>query len=185
MIISFNGDHGSGKSTAAKRVAQALGYPRFYMGQIFRDMAKERNITVEEFNKICQKDHSMDKKIDDCVIKLAEENNNFVIESRTAWHFIPQSVKIYLKVGDREAAKRIFKELHNENRKNESKNLDSEDKILKSLKSRKNNDDERYMKHYGLNIRKENNYDFILDTTNLSIEEVFQKVMEFINSKRG
>lgn len=184
MIISFNGDHGSGKSTIAKKVAQTLNYPRYYMGQMFRDMARERNVTVEEFNKICQTDPSMDKKIDDYLIKLAEENSDSVIESRTAWHFIPESIKIYLKVDDEEAAKRIFKELHNENRKNESKNLDSQDKILKSLKSRKNNDDKRYMKHYGLNIRKESNYDFILDTTSLSIEEVFKKVMEFINLKK-
>ena len=188
MIISFNGDHASGKSTIAKRVAQTLNYPHFYMGQIFRDMAKERDMTVEEFDKICRTDPSFDKQLDDYVIKLAEKNNNFAIESRTAWHFIPESIKIYLKVSDREAAKRVFKELSNENRKNESKNFDSDDKIFESLKNRKKNDDARYMKHYGLDIRKESNYDFILDTTHLSIEDVFRKVIAFINlksSKKG
>lgn len=184
MIISFNGDHGSGKSTIAKKVAETLKYPRFYMGQMFRDMAKERNMTVEEFDKLCKADSSLDKKVDDSVIKLAKENDNFVIESRTAWHFIPRSIKIYLKVDDKEAAKRIFKESNNENRKNESNSFNSEDNILKSLKNRKINDDKRYMALYSLDIRKKSNYDFILDTTNLSIEDVFHKVMEFINSKQ-
>ena len=152
---------------------------------MFRDMAKKRSMTVEEFDKVCKTDPSMDKKVDDSVIKLARENDSFVIESRTAWHFIPQSIKIYLKVDDKEAAKRIFKESNNENRKNESNNFDSEDNILTSLKNRKINDDERYMKLYGLDIRKESNYDYILDTTSLSIENVFDKVIKFIDSKRS
>ena len=183
MIISFNGDHGAGKSTTAKKVAEALNYSRFYMGQMFRDMAKERNMTVDEFDRICKADASLDRKVDDYILKLAKENKDFVIESRTAWHFIPESLKIYLKVDEREAARRVFKESDNENRKNESKNYNSENEILESLKKRKENDDERYLKHYGLDIRKESNYDLVLDTTNLSIEEVFNKVMEFINSK--
>jgi len=154
------------------------------MGQMFRDMARERGMTVEEFDKICKEDASLDKKVDDYILKLAKENDNFVIESRTAWHFIPESVKIYLKVDDKEAARRVFKESDNENRKNESKNYNSEDEILESLKKRKKNDDERYLKHYDLDIRKESNYDLVLDTTNLSIEEVFKKVIEFIDFKR-
>ena len=183
MIISFSGDHGAGKSTIAKKVAKVLNYPRFYMGQMFRDMAKERNMTVDEFNNVCKADSSLDKKIDDYILKLAKESKNFVIESRTAWHFIPESIKIYLKVDEKEAAKRVFKELDNENRKNESKNFDSENEIVESLRKRKKNDDERYLKYYGLDIRKESNYNLVLDTTNLSIEEVFNKVMEFIKSK--
>jgi CMP/dCMP kinase len=180
MIISFNGDHGSGKSTIAEKVAIKLGFRRYYMGQIFRDMAKEKEMTLEEFHKLCDEDMAADKKIDDFVVKLAEENDNFVIESRTAWHFIPDSLKIYLKVDDEEAAKRVFKESNDENRKNESKNISSEADVLKNLRKRKMMDTERYSKYYGINIREEKNYNLVLDTTGLTIQQVFEKVMEFI-----
>ena len=183
MIISFNGEHGSGKSTVAEKVADALGYARFYMGQIFRDMAKEKGMTLEEFQKVHKYDSSADKAVDDYVMKLSKENDNFVIESRTAWYFIPNSLKIYLKVDIQEAAKRISKELLSENRKNELVNAASVEEIINNLEDRKKRDDDRYKRYYSINIREEKNYDFVLDTTNLSIEEVFQKVMEFVKSK--
>jgi CMP/dCMP kinase len=180
MIISFNGDHGSGKSTIAEMVSSKLGFKRYYMGQIFRDMAKEKGMTLEEFHKLCDKDMEADKKVDDFVVRLSKENDNFVIESRTAWYFIPGSLKIYLKVDDKEAARRVFKESNDENRKNESNNISSEADVLENLRKRKIMDTKRYEKYYGINIREEKNYDLVLDTTNLSVGEVFKKVMEFI-----
>jgi len=183
MIISFNGDHGSGKSTIAGKVSDALGYSRFYMGQIFRDMAKEKGMTLPEFQKLHKYDPSADKEVDDRVVKLSKENDSFVIESRTAWHFIPSSLKIYLKVSDREAAKRVLKEIHDENRKNELIDAVSKEEVIRNLQDRKERDDDRYRRYYGIDIREEKNYNFVLDTTGLSIDEVFEKVMDFIKLK--
>ncbi|MFH0969788.1 MAG: cytidylate kinase family protein [Patescibacteria group bacterium] len=183
MIITFNGDHGSGKSTIAKMIAKELGYPRFYMGQIFRDIAKEKRITLEEFHKLCDESPETDKQVDSYAIELTKKHKDIVIETRTLWHFIPESLKIYLKVSDEEGAKRIFKELEKENKRNEGNSLDSEEKVLKSIVERRIRDDRRYLNYYGINIRNEKNYDFVLDTTNLSIQEVFKKVMDFIKSK--
>jgi len=89
----------------------------------------------------------------------------------------------YLKVEEKEAAKRVFLELQGENKRNEGQNLDSEEKVLKSIIARGKNDNKIYMDLYGIDIRDEKHFDFVLDTTRLSIEEVFEKVMEFINSK--
>ena len=76
-----------------------------------------------------------------------------------------------------------MKEAHKENRKNELVDAVSEKDVIKNLQDRKERDDDRYRRYYGINIREEKNYDFILDTTNLSVEEVFEKVMDFIKSK--
>lgn len=184
FIISFNGQEGSGKSTIAKMIAEKLNIPRYYMGQIFRDMAQEKGLTLPEFRKLCDVDPGFDKKVDDYLIKLAQEKDRFIIESRTAWHFIPQSLKIYLKVDSRAAAERIFKNFsENNNRGNEDKNLDTVENIEKSILQRRKEDSERYFNIYGIQQDDENNYDCVIDTTNLSIEEVFGKVMEFIESK--
>ncbi|MDI6777773.1 MAG: cytidylate kinase family protein [Patescibacteria group bacterium] len=184
MIISFNGDEGSGKSTIAKKVAEELGYPRYYMGQIFRDMAKKGGLPVAEYAKLSKKDASADKEVDDYILKLAKEKKDFVIESRTAWHFVPDSLKIYLRVSDEEGAKRIFKQLQEESgSRNEDKKTDSVADVLKSIHKRRKADDIRYKKFYGINVRDPKNYDFILNTTNLTREEVFEKVMELITSR--
>ncbi len=184
MIISFNGDHGSGKSTVAKKVSEKLNYPRYYMGQMFRDLATKKGLTLAEFQNLCDNDPLADKEVDGYMIELAKKESNFVIEGRTAWHFIPNSIKLYLKVDETEAAKRILKEIDtNVARKAEDKNLDSLESIIASERDRTARDDKRYMQYYGINIREEKNYDLVLDTTNLSVEEVFEKVMAFIKEK--
>jgi CMP/dCMP kinase len=184
MIISFNGDHGSGKSTIAKMIAKKINYPRYYMGQIFRDLAEKEGLTLAEFQALCEKDFSADKKVDDYLVELAKKEDDFIVESRTAWHFIPHSLKIYLKVSEEEGAKRILNEIEkNDARSKEDKNLNSINNIIISERNRKENNDRRFQKYYGIKIHNEDNYDFILDTTNLSIEEVFKKTMEFIQPK--
>jgi cytidylate kinase len=186
MIISFNGQEGSGKSTIAKMVAEKLGYPRYYMGQMFRDMAVEKGMALPEFRKICDSDPDFDKKIDDRIVKLSQEQKNFVIESRTAWHFIPESLKVYLKVEPSVAAERIFKALSKKhNRGNEDTNLNTVENIQKSILRRRAEDSERYFSLYGIHQDDEKNYDLIVDTTELNIEEVFSTVINFIELKHN
>ncbi|MFA5926173.1 MAG: AAA family ATPase [Parcubacteria group bacterium] len=182
MIVSFNGDEGSGKSTIAKKIAETLGYPRYYMGQIFRDMAKRRGLTVVEYGKLGESDPQIDKELDDHILELSKNESDFIIESRTAWHLIPVSLKIYLRVDEREGARRIFKQLQEEagNSRNEIKKFSSLEDIMKNISKRRKTDDLRYEKYYGINIRDSKNYDLYLDTTDLSREEVFKKVIEFI-----
>ncbi|MDD3487002.1 MAG: AAA family ATPase [Candidatus Moranbacteria bacterium] len=183
MIISFNGDEGSGKSTIAKKIAEAIEYPRYYMGQIFRDMAAKRNMTLVEYLKLGETDPSVDKEVDDHLLKLSNEQKDFVIESRTAWHLIPNSLKIYLSVDEKEGATRIFKELQEKNSRNEDSQIDSIENVLASNRRRRETDDLRYKKYYGINIRDLGNYDFVLDTTNLSPSEVFEKTLAFVKSR--
>jgi len=185
MIISFNGDEGSGKSNIAEKVAEELGYPRYYMGQIFRDMAKKRGMTLVEYLKLGETDPNVDKEVDDHLLQLAKESNDFIIESRTAWHLIPQSLKIYLKVDEKEGANRIFKQLQKNNSRNEDRKTDSIESVLASNRKRKETDDLRYKKYYGIDIRNPKNYDFVLDTTGLTREEVFKQTITFIEKHKS
>ena len=184
MIISFNGDHGSGKSTIAERVAEKLGYPRYYMGKIFRDIAKEKAITLSELTTLCNNDPEIDKQVDQYLVNLSKEQTNFVIESRTAWHFIPQSFKVYLKVEEREGAKRIYNEIQSSaSRKEGDRNLNSIENVMLSEKERKNKDDVRYKKYDGIDIHQEENYDLVIDTTHLSREDALKEVMTAVSAK--
>jgi len=183
MIITFNGDEGAGKTTIGRKIAQKIRFTYFYTGQIFRDMADKRGLTLVEYLKLGETDSTIDKEVDDYVIELAKKEDNFILDSRMAWHFIPDSLKIYLTVDELAGVKRIFEELKNDNNRNEVRTTHTMETLLRKIRERRESDNKRYMQYYGVDIHDKKNYDFVLDTTKLSREEVFEKVLAFINEK--
>ena len=183
MIIAISGDPGSGKSTAAEKIARKLNWPRFYLGKIRRLKAKALGLTLAAYNKLGETDPATDWQIDQAVKQLAKKHKNFVIESRTAWHFLPHSIKIYLSVDELVGAKRIFKELKSPNQRNEADRLCSLQAVLKNLRQRKSSDYKRYKKYYGFNLFNKKNYDFILDTSALNKRQVFNGVYRYLKNR--
>lgn len=181
MIISISGAEGAGKSTIAKMLAEKLGWPRYYIGGIRRQKAAEKGMTLAEYNKLGESDPSTDVEVDEYQRRLGQEQDDFVIEGRTSWYFIPHSFKIFLDVKMEEAAKRIFSALQESQDRNEGKGLDSEAAVLESLKGRRESDRVRYDKYFGINVFDPSHYDFVLDTTDLSIEEAFNRVYDAVN----
>ncbi len=183
MIISLSGALGSGKSTIAQMLAEKLGWPRYYMGGLRREAAKKMGLTLEEYNKLGENDPTTDLEVDEKLQKrLAEAVPDFIIEGRTAWYFLPQSLKIYLDVDKEEGAKRIFSNLQQKNDRNEAKGLDSWQAVLKSNLKRVESDRARYGKYYGIDVYDTNHYDFCFDTTGVPLEKVFEAVWGFVES---
>jgi len=54
-VITISGKPGSGKSTVANLLHEKLRIPYVYSGMIFRESAKEHNMSLEEFGKYCEK----------------------------------------------------------------------------------------------------------------------------------
>ncbi len=183
MIISLSGAHGSGKSTLAQRLAVTLGWPRYYMGGLRREAAAKRGLTLAEYNALGEKDPETDKEVDEYQRRLGQEQDNFIIEGRTSWYFIPHSLKIYLDVDEDEGAERVFGHLQQENKRNEGGRSDTVSAVKESLRARLASDNLRYQQYYGIEVYNQKNYDFYINTTNLSSEEAFQQVYSFIRSR--
>ena len=183
MIITINGAFGSGKSTIAKMLAKKLGWPCYYMGEIRRQKAKKRGMTLSEYNKLGETDFSTDNEVDLYQKKISETKDNFIIDSKTSWYFMPHAIKIYFEVDEREGAQRVFNELKTSNKRNEDKNLKTLNDILISHRQRKQSDIKRYKKYYNIDVYNKNHYDYVIDTTNLNKKQVFVKVYEYIESR--
>src|SRR3989344_565112 len=176
MIISISGTPGSGKSTLAKFLEQKLKWSRYYMGGLMRKYAKDHNMTLEELNDLCLKDSKIDKDVDLYQTKLGKEHDNFIIEGRTSWHFIPKSLKIFVYVDVEEAAKRIFKD---ETERNEKK-YHSVEQTKHAILERMTNDSERYRKYYKIEVYDPSNYDVVIYTTGLTIEQAEEKILDIV-----
>lgn len=173
MIITISGNAGSGKSTVAKVLKVKLGMKRYYMGGILRDIAKQKGLTLEEFSNLRLKNSSFDKEIDEYQKNLANKDN-IIVEGRTSFYFIPNSFKIFLKCSLDVAAERIFKD----KREEESGTLKE---IKELLIKRSKQDEQRYLELYGINPFDESNYDLVIDTSNLRVDEVVEEIISFIS----
>lgn len=183
MIISLSGAGGSGKSTIAKKLAHHLNWPRYYIGGLRREAAAKMGMTLAEYNALGEIDPKTDQEVDKYQKILGETQDNFIIEGRTSWYFIPQSLKIYLDVSDEEGAQRVFNHLQQENNRNEDFELSSVAEVKASISRRLKSDILRYKKYYNIDVHNFKNYDYYLDTSNLSPEESFESVLAFIYSR--
>jgi len=166
MIITIGGYPGSGKSTAASYLAKKFKLKHMSIGDFRREMAMKRGMTLEELNKLGEKQAFTDKEADDFLKKLGKKDN-LIIDARLGWHFIPKSVKIFLKVKPEAGAERIFREKRESEKK--YKNISE---VVKANKKRIESDIKRYRKYYGLNPYNISNYDIIIDTSAMSIKEM-------------
>ncbi len=183
MIISISGAQGSGKSTIAKKLASQLNWPRYYMGALRRQAALKRGMTLAEYNKLGEKDIETDKEVDEYQKTLGQDEDNFIIEGRTSWYFIPHSFKIYLDVQLAIGAQRIWGHLQTDNQRNEDNNLNSLEEMINSLKRRQISDQKRYLKYYQINVHDKKHYDFVLDTSHLNIDQVFNLVSKRVSQE--
>lgn len=182
MIISLSGKPGSGKSTVALRLANALGYERYYMGGIRRELARKRGMTLEQYNALGEKDPSTDHDVDGYQENLGKTKDNFVIEGRTSFYFIPNSFKIFLDVNEEEGARRVLSDMQkNGQKRNEAHPRDyALQEIVELNRKRMASDNVRYKKYYNLDALDPSHYDAWIDTTNLSPDAVFQAVVDVL-----
>ena len=178
MNITITGNLGSGKSSVAK-ILNERGYEYSSTGNIFRQLAMENGLSVEEFNKKVNEaaksgDHSVDKMIDDTTTKIGEERDNVVFDSRLAWHFAPKSFKVFIITDIDEASRRVF---HDSLRAN-SESYESQEACKKALINRQKLETVRYQEVYHIDYYDMSNYNLVIDSTNAASAEIAQEILD-------
>ena len=176
-IITVTGDIGSGKSTVCKELSKSLNAELFYTGNILREIAESRNITIEELHQekdIENLDHYIDTMVQHKGIQYMKEKINAVFDSRLAWHFIPCSFKVYLKV-DLETS---IERLTNLDRKAEF--FKDPEGLMGSILLRRMHEMGRFKKIYGIDFSEPSNYDLVIDTSKMTVKEVVNTILNHI-----
>lgn len=177
MIITISGVPGSGKSTAAKSIAKKLKLKHYSTGGYYREMAEKRGLSVLALARLAEKDCSIDRELDEWQTKLGKDEDNFIIDARLGFHFIPHSVKIYLDADETTRAKRIFND-----KVRKEKNI-TLDETLKKMRMRERSEKERFIKYYKINPNDKKHYNLVLDTTGLSKLKVLDKITSFLKKR--
>jgi cytidylate kinase len=170
--ISVTGDLGSGKSTVCRYLKENLGLNVYSIGLIQRSLAEKYNMDICSFNKYMETHPEIDEEIDTELTKIGKRDENMVLDSRMAWHFVPDSFKVYLSVQPDAAAHRVLRD-----QRGTVESYASLDEAKSRLIERKSSENLRYITKYGVDCSNPENYDLIIDTTNLSPEQVAETIM--------
>ena len=175
-IITIAGLPGSGKSSTATAVARELGYEHFSSGDLFRKMAAERGISIEEMNLEAEKQKEIDEGVDALLRQLGTEKQNIVIDSRIAFHWIPDSFKVFLQLDLAIAAERMFAQVSEGARL--SQNATSAAQMLENTLKRVDSEKKRFTDLYAIDFTDTTNYDLVVDTGTDELPQVVAKIVD-------
>ena len=174
MIITLSGDAGSGKSTCAKGIARHFSLKHYSSGDLMRQMAMEKGMSLAQFSSLAEKDPSIDHLLDERQTKLGKTEDQFIIDGRLSAHFIPHAIKIFITASLEERAKRIFQAGRSE------ENFTSLEDTKKAMEQRKESEVKRYLSLYQFNPYDHGEYDIVFDTTGMTIENMISFLAEEI-----
>ena len=164
--ISLAGDLGSGKSTVAKILIDALGAEYYSTGSLVRQIAERMGMTIGELNVYMETHPEIDTEIDDGLVALSDDPRLLIIDSRMAWHFTKGTFKVYLSTDVETASLRIM----GANRSGE--HVATLEETIACTKARRESEKKRYSEQYGVDITDLSNYSLVVDTTSATPEEV-------------
>lgn len=129
-----------------------------------------------ELNQLAESDPTIDAEVDGNLIRLAETDRAAVIDSRLAWHFVPQSFKVYLVVDPRAAVGRVYGAGRADER------YASVEEAAAEVLARQAVEAARYHDTYGVHVDDWRNYDLIVDTSRAGVDTVAEVVIAYFDA---
>lgn len=178
QVITIAGKPGSGKSSTAKLVAEKLGFRHFSSGDFMRQIAVDMNVSLNELSLSAEKDAGeIDHKIDEAV-KNAGQKDKTVIDSRLAFHWLPESFKVYLELPMELSKERIMKSYAENKLRGQSESAENEGEIYEKITKRLESERKRYKELYGIaDHTAHSNFDLVIDTNKNNLEQVVEIVV--------
>lgn len=180
MLITISGTPGAGKGTAAALLSKKLDIPAYSIGDIQRSLAEARGMTLEQFGRYEESHPSVDREVDRWQRTMAKKLKRGIFEGRVSYHFVPNSIKIYLSCSLLVGAQRLRSD-PNHKRRHEG-DFSTLKKTEATLRRRMASERKRYQAYYGLDIHDPLQYDFALNTNRLSTHQIVQKIIKFIKN---
>lgn len=161
MLITVSGPAGSGKSTLAANLAEELSYEHISGGDIFREIAAERELTPLELNKLAEEEDQIDRDLDRRLRSIAAERDDLILESRLAGWMAAEhaDLRIWLDAPPTVRAERIADR--------EDKSVD---RAREETEARADSEALRYDEYYGIDIHDMTIYDLVINTGRWSVE---------------
>lgn len=178
MRITLSGDLGSGKSSVGKQLASRLGIPHHSAGSLFREIGQISNLDALRTNLAAEDNVEIDHKVDQRTREIDQTVERFIIDSRMAWHFVSNAIKVYLSVSPETAAVRVMSDTTRA-----SESYDSLAAAIAALSNRRQSETKRYKKLYDVDIADIANYDLFIITDDAAVEAITDVILAYAEGK--
>jgi cytidylate kinase len=169
--IAISGRSGCGNTTICKILSDNFNLR--FINFTFRSLAQERGIELKTILELAANDDSFDREVDTRQVMLAREEGGCVLGSRLAiWMLEEADLKVYLEASPQIRAQRIF-----------NRESGSLEEITAFTEERDRQDHARYMRIYNIDNDNYNFADLIIDTDNLSPQEIVDRINDKMREK--
>ncbi|NOZ76558.1 MAG: AAA family ATPase [Euryarchaeota archaeon] len=172
MIITIGGPIGSGTTTVAGELAARLGLRHIYAGEIFREMARERGMSLAEFSRYAEGNEEVDREIDERQKALAAQGD-CIVEGRLSAHFVDADLKVWLTAPLEVRAARVA----------EREGQDVETATAQT-REREASERRRYREIYGIDPWDLSAYDVVMNTEHWDAESIINLMELMIKSSK-
>lgn len=176
VVITVSGLHGSGKSTHARRLAEALGLRYVSAGILFRRMAEERGATLEEMSRLAEGNPELDRLVDERTKEEAMNGDVVVDAALSGWMVEDADIKVFLTSPLDARIRRIA-----------ARDGLKIEEARKETLLREEIERERFKRLYGIDISDLSIYDVILNTELFDANgtaKILRKIVEEYRSGR-
>ncbi len=172
VLVTVSGHPGSGTSTLVNGLCERFSWTKLNGGEVFRMVAEERGLSLEEFSRQCDEEPEIDIDLDERLRhSMRDLGGPEIIESRLAglWAYRMDldCVRVWLRVSTDERAKRVV------NREGG----DIKDAAAR-IEERELADQLRYSNLYQFDLDDLSPYTLIIDADSLDSREVQECVIE-------
>lgn len=158
MIIAVSGLSGSGKNTFGKALAEKLGYR--VVCPTFKDLAKKEGIPLMEFQKKAGKMPDIDRKFDELLKKEASKGDCVITTWLGPW-MVEADFRVWVDAPESVRAERLAK-----------RDGIPVERAVAHIKERDEDNRNRYMKLYGIDIMDHSRFDIEISSAENSPEQM-------------
>jgi predicted cytidylate kinase len=170
MIITISGTIGSGKTTMCRMLGERLGYRTVISGHLFREMARELNLSLEQFGHRAEQDPEYDRLIDQRMVDIALQERDLILEGRLAGQMMRRNaIPAFCVFLDASLEVRI-------GRISGREGVDMQ-AAMEQMSAREASEVLRYRKFYGIDVTDRSIYDMVIDTGALTPEQVVEMIV--------
>lgn len=164
VLIAVGGPPGSGTSTVCRILRERTGFKYVYAGEIFRNLARERCLSLLEFGRTCENDPDIDRTIDEMMLELARSGEDMILEGRMIAPLCKMenigSLRVFIFADKEVRARRLME-----------RDGGVLEEVIEKMEERELSERRRYEDFYGVDPEDHSHYDIVIDSSKLTPDE--------------